>query len=250
MSLDIVEQEGALRLRLNRPERRNAFTPDMVDRLEEGVRLAIADPACRCIVVEGAGDHFCAGRDLRAFSEEKPLAELRRDDDRWAGIFRRLDEADTPSVAIVRGYAFAGGFTLAMGCDFVLADHTARFQVSEMRHGFPAAINTPVLSNLVGPRLALELAILGETVAAERLHAMGLINRLEADADALRAAAEAFIATLIERDPGAVGETKRLHRATRDGGLSEALNAGSLINTQASLSGVFKTAGDKLAKKD
>ncbi len=248
MSVEIEHRDGAVHLRLNRPQMRNAFTGDMVDSLHQGISAVRGDPSCRVIVIEGAGDNFCAGRDLKSFSQEKSLAELRTGDDKWADIFRMLDECDTPSVSIVRGYAFAGGFTLAMGCDFVLADKSALFQVSEMRHGFPAAINTPVLSKLLGPRLTLEMAMLGETIPAARLYEMGLINRLSDTADELQEQAKAFIATIVSRDAKAIGETKRLNRAVRDGSLSDALNMGSLINTQVSLSGGFVRAGGSLKK--
>ncbi len=185
MSITVEKQGGATRLQLNRPERRNAFNREMVSQLHQGIVDALSEADCRCLVIHGAGEHFCAGRDLRDAKSESPLGEIVGGDDLWADIFRLLDECDLPSVAIVRGYAYAGGFTLAMGCDFVLADQSARFQVSEMRHSFPAAINTPVLSKLLGPRWALELAVLGETVTAERLYAMGLINRLVEDAESL-----------------------------------------------------------------
>ena len=248
MTVTVTDEDGVRRLRLDRPERRNSFTGEMVAALHAGLAAGLDDPACRCIVIDGAGDHFCAGRDLNAFGKAPAPEQIRAGDDLWAELFRRLDEADTPSVALVRGYAYAGGFTLAMGCDFVLADRSARFQVSEMRHGFPAAINTPVLSKLLGPRLTLELAVLGETVAADRLYAMGLLNRLVDDQAALETEAAEFITTILARDPAAIGQTQRLNRAVRDGGLSNALNMGSLINSQVALTGGFAAAGKNLAR--
>jgi enoyl-CoA hydratase/carnithine racemase len=239
---------GVTRLTLNRPEQRNALTVEIVSGLYQGISGAIADPTCRAIVIAGAGGNFCAGRDLKAFAKERNLEQLRAGDDQWAAIFKMLDEADTPSIAIVEGYAYAGGFTLAMGCDFVIAEEGAKFQVSEMRHGFPAAINTPVLSRLVGPRLALEMAMLGETFTAERLFRIGLINRLVAGTTALQAEADAFLGTLISRDAGAIGQTKRLNRAVRNDGFDDALNTGSLINTQVSLAGGFTNASKSLQK--
>lgn len=248
MSITVGNHNWVTNLRLNKPEKRNAFDSKMVAQLHEGIARAIEDPACRCLLIDSVGEHFCAGRDLQAFDNELSHEELIAADDVWANIFRMLDEGDLPSVAVVRGCAFAGGFTLAMGCDFVLTDKTARFQASEMRHNFPAAINTPVLSKLLGPRLALELAILGETISAERLYAMGLINRLVKDEQALAEEVELFTNTIVARDKLAVGQTKRLHRATRQGGLSDALNMGALINTQAALNGKFASARKSLKK--
>ncbi len=248
MTITIQKVAGVTRLTLDRAKRRNAFDNAMVQQLHQGIVEADRDENCRCIVIEGAGDHFCAGRDLTAFSGESPLQDIVHADDLWADIFRLLDESDLPSISLVRGYAFAGGFTLAMGCDFVLADKSALFQVSEMRHNFPAAINTPVLSKLLGPRLSLEMAILGETVVAERLYAMGLINRLAEDAGELEQMADNFISTIVSRDKIAIGQTKRLNRMVRHGSLSDALNAGSLINTQAALTGKFSGASKSLKK--
>jgi enoyl-CoA hydratase/carnithine racemase len=248
MSITLDKRGSVTHFYLERPQQRNAITNEMVTQLHEGIVEALTSSVCRCLVIEGVGEHFCAGRDLKAVSHEPPLEEIIAADDIWADIFRMLDESDLPSVALVRGYAYAGGFTLAMGCDFVLADRTARFQVSEMRHNFPAAINTPVLSKLLGPRLALELAVLGDSVTAERLYAMGLINRLVKDADALARQAETFISTIISRDRIAIGQTKRLNRASRHGHLSDALNMGALINTQVAQSGKFASAGQSLKK--
>ncbi|USG60082.1 enoyl-CoA hydratase/isomerase family protein [Sneathiella marina] len=248
MSITVNKQDGVTNLRLNKPEKRNAFDSRMVAQLHDGIARALEDPACRCLLIDGVGEHFCAGRDLQSFDNALSHEEFAAADDEWANIFRMLDEGDLPSVAVVRGCAFAGGFTLAMGCDFVLADKTARFQVSEMRHNFPAAINTPVLSKLLGPRLALELAVLGETISAERLYDMSLINRLTENGQALAEEVELFTNTIVARDKLAVGQTKQLHRATRHGGLSDALNMGALINTQAALTGKFANAGKSLKK--
>ena len=250
MTITIQKQDSVTRLSLDRPERRNAFDNEMVQQLHRAIVEANSDSDCRCIVIDGVGEHFCAGRDLQSFRSDSPLEEIISGDDLWADIFRLLDESDLPSVSVVRGYAYAGGFTLAMGCDFVLADRTAQFQASEMRHDFPAAINTPVLSKLLGPRLALELAILGETILAERLHSIGLINRLVEDADALERETRNFTDIITSRDKIAIGQTKRLNRLTRQHKLGDALNMGSLINTQAALGGKFTQAGNSLKKRN
>src|SRR3546814_15830890 len=90
-----------------------------------------------------------------------------------------------PSVAVVRGYAVAGGFTLAMGCDFVLADTTAVFGALEMRGGFPAAVNTAVLAHRVGPRPAVALLLSAGPFSASALHELGLTQILAKDAPEL-----------------------------------------------------------------
>ncbi|MEE8122859.1 MAG: enoyl-CoA hydratase/isomerase family protein, partial [Alphaproteobacteria bacterium] len=156
--------EGVTRLILDRPDKRNALDWDMIRALTEGIEGAGNDPACRCVVVKGAGGHFCAGRDLGAGrGRDAELEKVLDDDDTYQALFEALRRLRKPSVAVVRGYAVAGGFTLAMGCDFVLAEREARFGALEMRGGFPAAVNTAILSHLVGPRLALELLLSADT---------------------------------------------------------------------------------------
>src|SRR3546814_9719898 len=90
-----------------------------------------------------------------------------------------------PSVAVVRGYAVAGGLTLAMGCDFVLADETAVFGPLERRGDFPAAVNTAVLSHRVGPRQALELLLSAGPFPASALHELGQIGRAHVERQSL-----------------------------------------------------------------
>ncbi len=182
--LDIDHKDGVTSLRLNRPERKNAFDLALTRMLADALERESRDPACRVLVIKGAGDVFSAGRDLRAAGDDLK-DDIFAVDDAWVRVFHALHRSPVPSVAVVRGWAVAGGFTLAMGCDFVLAERGAQFGAFEMRHGFPAAVCTPILSRLVGPRLGLEFAMLGEAIPAERLFAAGLINRLAADAAAL-----------------------------------------------------------------
>lgn len=150
---------------------------------------------------------------------------------------------------MVRGFAVAGGFTLAMACDFVLADKTARFGAMEMQNGFPAAVNTPVLSKLIGPRLALEMLVFGDLVDAERLHGMGLINRLAEDEEALAAVESDFVARLLDRDPHAVSLTKETHRAAVNMPLDDALVMGKQLNALIAASGRLEEAAQSFAAK-
>ena len=95
-----------------------------------------------------------------------------------------------PIPAVVEGHAVAGGFTLAMGCDFVVSEVGAVFGAFEMRNGFPAAVNTPLLAKLVTPRIALEWALLGEPISAVQALDWGLINRLASKGKAVETAME------------------------------------------------------------
>lgn len=235
-------------LLLDRADKRNAIDWDMVHALAEGVAAAEKDANCRCLVIKGAGDHFAAGRDLGATKTQRTLETVLTDDDAWTEIFQGLRRMTKPSVAVVRGYAVAGGFTLAMGCDFVLADRTAKFGALEMRHGFPAAINTAILSALVGPRPALELLLSSGTFDAERLYGMGLINRLADDAAALAKIESEFVAELAGLDPTAVRLTKEAHRTIQGMQVADALVVGKHLNALLMASGRIDDAAKSFAK--
>jgi enoyl-CoA hydratase/carnithine racemase len=243
--LDIDRQDGITTLRLNRPARKNAFDRALTLRLADALEEETGSDACRVVVIKGAGDVFSAGRDLRAAGDDlkdDPFAV----DDAWVRIFHALHRSPVPSVAVVQGWAVAGGFTLAMGCDFVLAEKGARFGAFEMRHGFPAAVCTPILARLAGPRLGLEFALFGEAIPAERLLAAGLINRLAEDADDLAAVEADFVGKLAALDPMAVKLTRDTFRAAETMPLDNALDMGRQLNQMLAALGRFQAAGSKV----
>ena len=137
---------------------------------------------------------------------------------------------------------------LAMGCDFLLAEKGATFGAYEMRHGFPAAVCTPILARLVGPRLGLEFALFGEPISAGRLHAAGLVNRLAEDAADLARQEAAFVGHLAKLDPRAVKLTRDTFRASEQMPLDNALDMGRQLNQLVASLGGFARAGQKLAK--
>jgi methylglutaconyl-CoA hydratase len=246
-------REGAVaRLVIERPARRNAIDAATAAALGDAIEAAVRDPAVRVLVVTGAGDVFSTGRDLKAAAaaadaEGRPHDPF-SEDDAWVRIFHLLHRAPIPSVAVVRGYAVAGGFTLAMGCDFVLAERSAQFGAFEMRNGFPAAVCTPILARLVGPRLGLEFALMGEAVPAERLHAAGLINRLAEDAADLARIEAEFTGRLAALDARAVKLTRDTFRAAEQMPLDQALDMGRQLNQLIGATGGFARAGQLLGR--
>jgi len=143
---------------------------------------------------EGRGRQLLLGRDLGAASELRGLAPVLEYDEAYTRIFLLLAGLGKPSVAVVQGYAVAGGFTLAMGCDFVLAEAGAQFGALEMKRGFPAALNSAVLAHKTQPRNALELLLSAGMHGAQRLYEMGLVNRVAADASQLARIEAEFVA--------------------------------------------------------
>ena len=181
---------------VSRPAKRNALNWATIRELADGIDAAEADPDCCCLLITGEGDHFVAGRDLEEASADATLDEALANDEAYTRIFTALRNMSKPSVAVVRGYAVAGGFTLAMGCDFVLADRSAKFGALEMRGGCPAAVNTAILSHLLGSRQALELLLSADLFDADHLHRIGLINQIFDTPEDLIAATDKFAADL------------------------------------------------------
>ena len=244
----VMKRGGVTTITLNRPQQRNALNEDVIRRLADATAEAAADPDCRCLVVKGQGDHFCAGRDLGEADKSMPLSQVMEYDQLWADVIGSIRTMGAPSVAVVRGFAVAGGFTLSMACDFVLAERSARFGALEMKGGFPAAVNTAVLSHLVGPRQSLELLLSAGTFTAEQLNSMGLINRLAANEDELAALEKEFVEDLKALDPLAVKLTKETHRAVRRASMEEALITAKQLNSLLMTSGKIDEAADRYAK--
>ena len=238
-----VEETGdATVIRLVRPDKHNALDITMIRELALAIRQADKNPHTRCVVIKGAGGNFCAGRDLSAAQEMTRLGPVLEYDEAYTEIFENLANLSKPSVAVVQGFAVAGGFTIAMACDFVLAQADAQFGALEMKHGFPAAINTVVLAHRITPRFALELLLTKKTVSAQRLMQMGLVNRIAADEEELTELADEYVAALAALDPVSVKLTKETHRAARNMPYADALVMAKQLNALLMTSGKIAAA--------
>lgn len=236
--LNIEKAKGCTRLTINRPERKNALNAATGAQLLEALQQVEADPSVRCVVITGAGGTFSAGRDLREAASAELDSSLRHHDN-WSAVFEVLQRLHCPSVAVVRGYAVAGGFTLTMGCDFMLAHRDAKFGALEMNNGFPAAVCTPLLANKAGPRLGLEFALFGQLLDAQRLHHAGLINLLAADDEELDSMEAQFVGRILALDTLAVRQTIETFRAARGMPISQAMTVGRHLNQLLDASGKF-----------
>ncbi len=176
----IYQKDGArARLTLNRPARRNALSPDLIEALHAALRQAKDDPEVRVVILTGAGEQaFCAGGDLGGGMVGDGLLASHEGRGRFAELFTVLAELGKPVIARVQGDALGGGLGLMLACDLVVAADSARFGTPEVRLGlFPWVIMATLGRNL--PRKAvMELLLLGERVDALQALQWGMVNRV------------------------------------------------------------------------
>lgn len=209
----IADKDAVRTITLNRPERRNAMTPQMQLELISALEEA-ATSGCRVLVLRGAGEVFCSGLDLSALQEmnNKTAAEYRADAERIARLFRTLYESPIPTIAAVRGAAIAGGTGLATICDFTLAEPAATFGYTEVRIGFVPALVSAFLALQVGDKRARDLLLTGRLFDAVEAHRLGLVNEV-LPPNELEGRVETLASTLAANSPASLAATKRLMAA-------------------------------------
>ncbi|RAY10752.1 enoyl-CoA hydratase [Actinomadura craniellae] len=201
----VEDREGVLVITLNRPQAKNAMTLTMARLIAAALDRLDDEPALRLAVITGGGGSFCAGMDLKGFLRgERPSIPGRG--------FGGVTEAPPrkPLIAAVEGWALAGGFELVLACDLVVAASTARFGIPEVKRGLVAAAGgLHRLPDRLPEVVAMELALTGDPVGAERLHALGLVNTLTDEGGALDAAL-ALARTIVANGPLAVATSKQI----------------------------------------
>jgi enoyl-CoA hydratase/carnithine racemase len=188
MTTSLITDIGdhVLTITLNRPGRRNAFTPDMLAAWAAAVRMAQRDQAVRVVVVKGAGHAFCSGVDLDAFEsiDATPLARRRFMTDVVHPVARAVQDLDKPLIACVEGPAYGAGLDMALMCDLRVAGRSAKLAASYVNIGLvPGDGGAWLLPRLVGSAKALELLWTGDAVSADKALAFGLVNHVYDDQD-------------------------------------------------------------------
>jgi enoyl-CoA hydratase len=175
----VVEQRGATRVvRLNRPEARNALSPELIAALGEALDAAVADDGVRAVVLTGTGDRaFCAGMDLRAFAEGRTSPAGGADPMAAFARFIR-DSIPKPVIGAANATAVAGGFELLLACDLIVASSAAKFGIPEVKRSLFAAGGGVFLSARIPLAQALELGLTGDPIDAQRAFALGLVNQV------------------------------------------------------------------------
>lgn len=226
----LVEDRGAVRiLTLNRPEKRNALDTALTSALLGALRTADADDAVRCVVLAGAGPGFCAGADLSEFKDLRDPKAAESRAELTMQLHLAFSKMITPVVTAVNGAAMGGGAGLAIAGDMAVMAQSARLGYPETRHGIVAAIVMANLVRQVGRKAAFELVALGEPIDAQRALALGMVNRVAADAS-LMAEAMQIAEKLAAVARPAMAQTKHLFHQVADLPLEPALVKGRELN--------------------
>jgi len=215
-----LDEHHVALLRLNRPEARNALSPEMMDRIASELEQLDPDPEVRSIVIAGSDEVFAAGADIKAMSERSFAEALRHP---AASFWRRVAAIKTPLVAGVSGYALGGGCELALACDMIVASDKAIFGQPEITLGIiPGGGGTQRLARVLGKQRAMEYVLTGRRFDAETAQKWGLVNLVVKKNLWLTKAIE-LARTVAERPPIAARLAKQAVLAAEETALSAGL---------------------------
>jgi len=212
----VIERERHDRvevLRINRPEARNAVNDAVSNEMEAALDSVEHDDDVAAVVITGTGEVFCAGADLKMIAQGRG-SELGTVKGGFAGLVTRA--FPKPLIAAVNGPALAGGFEVTLACDMVVAADTARFGIPEVQRGLFAAAGALIrLPKRIATALAMELALTGEPISAQRAMEVGLVNRVVPIEGVLDEAVE-LASRVAENGPIAVRNTLTMLREAED----------------------------------
>jgi enoyl-CoA hydratase/carnithine racemase len=208
---------------INRPAQRNALSPTVSRGLREALAAARQDDDARVVVLRGAGDRaFCAGADLSSLTQGAGYLELHEARGEIAGLFEDLWALGKPTIARVQGYALAGGFGLALACDFLVAADDAVFGTPEIDVGlWPYMITVPLMRSMP-PKKALELMMTGRRVGAVEAERIGFVNQV-VSVDALDQTVDELAATLASKSSAIMRLGRRSFYEVWDSSAADAL---------------------------
>lgn len=217
-------ENGIMTVTINRAEQRNAANYAVAAGVAAAMDELDSNTSIRVAIITGAGGNFCAGMDIKAYLKgELPIFEERG----FAGVAQAPPVK--PLIAAVEGYALAGGCELALACDAIIAADNAQFGVAEVKRGMVAAGGGLLyLPRQIPYRLALEMAMTGDSISGQRAAEIGMINRAVPAGQALEGA-RALAAIIAKNAPLAVAASKRVVVESRDWSRSEMFDKQSEI---------------------
>lgn len=173
-AIELQREEAVAVVRLNRPERRNALSPTVLEELAQAIGDLDADESVRCIVISGTDEVFAAGADIKAMVERSFQQVLEAS---TMPFWQRVADCRTPLVAGVSGFALGGGCELALLCDMIVASETAEFGQPEITLGIiPGGGGTQRLARVIGKQRTMELVLTGRRIAATEALRLGFVN--------------------------------------------------------------------------
>jgi len=236
-TIQLAYDSGVAIITLNRPDKRNAISFELIDDLLRALK-EVEESDAIVLIVTGAGKAFSAGMDLenlKALIGRTPEQNL-HDSETMVRMFRSLYEFPKVTIAAVNGPAIAGGTGLALLCDFTLAVPEAKFGYTEVRIGFVPAIVSTFLLRQTGEKHARDLLLTGRIIGAEEAARMGLVNEIVAPENLLARARE-LAGLLMQNSPASLRSTKKLlndhARAELDTQIEAAVRENAVVRTTA-----------------
>ncbi len=209
-------------VRLNRPEARNALSPELMEELASALEGFDADPEVRCIVIAGSDEVFASGADIRALRDRTFEEALRHPS---ASFWRRVAAVKTPTIAAVSGWALGGGCELALTCDMIVASEQAEFGQPEITLGIiPGGGGSQRLARTIGKQRAMELLLTGRRLSAQEALGMGFVNSVTGKREWLEKAVE-LAGVVASRPPIAARLAKQAVLAAEEMPMSGGLDA-------------------------
>ena len=238
MSASFVKFEiddGVARLKLNRPDKRNALTQEFIREIRHSVALA-DDASVRLLILSAEGPAFCAGMDLKQMQDRAAAANAtelwQADTQVYRDFLVELTTLRVPTLAVVSGPALAGGLGLVLACDLVLASATAVFGLPEPKRGITAAVVSPLLMHRVGISTATHLLLSGENLNAAAAFRVGLCHEV-VPIDKLTSRAESLTASILTGAASSLAITKQQILDFAGPQLIERIDAGMIASAAA-----------------
>ena len=248
--INYLNNDGIARITLNRPEKRNALSPELIAGLSAALADSARDASVRVVILSGAGQDFCSGADLAAFDRaaEAGVIDHMETARGLAGVLLQMRHHPRPIVAAVRGRALAGGCGLATACDLIVAAESAKFGYPEVNIGFVPAMVMAILRRNMTEKRAFELIVTCEIIDAHAAHAAGLINRVFPDAE-FDARVNQYAASLAAKSASAISLSKNLLYHMDSMNLEAAIEAGVHGNALARMTEDARRGIEKFIKK-
>jgi len=245
-------EDGVATLTMNRPDRRNAMSAEMMEGLAEALPRLAADTNVGVVILTGAGPAFCAGGDVKAMAAstgeqtlEQRTARLRN----GMEASRILHEMGKPTIAMMRGAAAGAGLSMALACDMRFASDQTKFTSAFINVGFSGDYGgSYFLTHIVGTAKARELYYSGEVIQSEEALRIGMINRMIPDAD-LETETKAFAAKLAAGPRIAMGYMKKNMNAAEQGSLAHCFDLEAMHHSRTGMTEDHKEASKAFVEK-